>query len=48
VSAYLAFLESDMLEHPERIAPLPEDELARLRRLTGGVEAGDDETRGRR
>jgi antitoxin PrlF len=43
VSAYLAFLENDMLAHPERIAPLSEDELARLRRLTGGVEAGDDE-----
>jgi antitoxin PrlF len=43
VSAYLAFLEGDMLAHPERIAPLPEDELARLRRLTDGVQTGDDE-----
>ncbi len=43
VSAYLAFLESDMLAHPERIAPLPEDELARLRRLTEGVQAGDED-----
>src|SRR5450432_2818800 len=36
VSAYLAFLESDMVAHPERIAPWPEDELGRLRRLTDG------------
>lgn len=43
VSAYLAFLESDALAHPERIAPLPENELARLRRLTDGVSASDDD-----
>jgi len=43
VSAYLAFLESDMLAHPERIAPLAEAELARLRRLTDGVQAGDED-----
>jgi len=43
VSAYLAFLESDMLAHPDRIAPLQEDELARLRRLTDGVQADDND-----
>jgi antitoxin PrlF len=43
VSAYLAFLESDMLGNPGRIAPLPEDELARLRRLTDGVQASDED-----
>ena len=43
VSAYLAFLEGDMLAHPERIAPLPEEDLARLRRLTDGVQAGDED-----
>jgi len=41
VSAYLAFLERDMLAHPEHIAPLPEQDLVRLRRLTDGVQAGD-------
>ena len=43
VSAYLAFLESDMLAHPEHITPLPEDELVRLRRLTDGVRASDED-----
>jgi len=41
VSAYLAFLEQDMRAHPDHIAPTPEAELARLRRLTDGVQAGD-------
>ena len=41
VSAYLAFLERDMLAHPEHIAPLAEQDLARLRRLTDGVEVND-------
>jgi len=41
VSAYLAFLERDMLAHPENIAPLPEQDLARLHRLTDGVRASD-------
>ena len=43
VSAYLAFLEQDMVAHPERLAPLTEDELTRLRRLTEGVEVRDDD-----
>jgi antitoxin PrlF len=43
VSAYLPFLESDMLAHPERMTTLPEDELARLRGLNGGVEAGGND-----
>ena len=43
VSAYLALLESDMLAHPERITPFPEDELVRLRRLTYGVVARNED-----
>ena len=43
VSAYLPFLESDMLAHPERMTTLPEDELARLRGLNSGVEAGGND-----
>jgi antitoxin PrlF len=41
VSAYLAFLERDMLAHPERIAPPAQQDLAHLRRLTDGVEVND-------
>jgi antitoxin PrlF len=41
VSAYLAFLERDMLALPEHITPLPEQDLARLRRLTDGVQVTD-------
>jgi antitoxin PrlF len=44
VSAYLAFLERDMLAHPERITALPEQDLARLRRLTDGVQASDTDS----
>jgi antitoxin PrlF len=44
VSAYLAFLERDMLTHPDHIAPISEDALARLRRLTKGVQASDDDS----
>ena len=43
VSAYLAFLEQDMLAHPDHIAPIDEAELARLRRLTEGVQASDED-----
>jgi antitoxin PrlF len=41
LSAYLAFLERDMLTHPNHIAPIGEAELARLRSLTEGVQASD-------
>ena len=43
VTAYLAFLEQDMLAHPDHIAPIREAELARLRRLTEGVQASDED-----
>ena len=32
-----------MLAHPDRIAPIGEAELARLRRLTEGVQASDED-----
>jgi antitoxin PrlF len=41
LSAFLAFLERDMLAHPGHIAPIGEAELGRLRRLTEGVQATD-------
>jgi antitoxin PrlF len=44
VSAYLAFLERDMLTHPDHIAPISEDAIARLRHLTKGVQASDDDS----
>jgi antitoxin PrlF len=44
VSAYLAFLERDLREHPERVQPFTEDELARLEALTKGVVVSDDES----
>jgi antitoxin PrlF len=43
-SAYLAFLERDMLAHPEHIAALPEQELAGLHRLTDGVRVSDTDS----
>lgn len=44
VSAYLAFLGRDLREHPERLLPFTESELARLDALTEGVVVADDET----
>jgi antitoxin PrlF len=44
VSAYLAFLERDMLAVPAHITPVPEQDLARLRRLTDGVQVTDTES----
>jgi len=44
VAAYLAFLERDLREHPERVQPFTEDELARLEALTEGVAVSDEET----
>ena len=43
VAAYLAFLERDLREHPERVQPFTEAELARLEALTKGVVVSDDE-----
>jgi antitoxin PrlF len=41
--AYLAFLERDMLDHPDRLQPITEHFVERLRRLTHGVEVALDE-----
>jgi antitoxin PrlF len=44
VAAYLAFLERDLREHPERLQPFTTSELARLEALTKDVEVSDDES----
>ena len=44
VAAYLAFLERDLRDHPERLQPFTESELARLEALTKDAVVSDDET----
>jgi antitoxin PrlF len=43
VLAYLSFLERDMKEHPERLQPFTEADLARLEALTKDVAISDDD-----
>jgi antitoxin PrlF len=43
VLAYLSFLERDMKEHPERLQPFSETDLARLESLTREVIVSDDD-----
>jgi antitoxin PrlF len=43
VLAYLSFLERDMKEHPERLQPFTEADLARLEALTKDVAVSDDD-----
>jgi antitoxin PrlF len=43
VTAYLAFLERDMAEHPERLTPFSLEELEGLAALLEGVSATDDD-----
>ncbi|HYC02509.1 MAG TPA: type II toxin-antitoxin system PrlF family antitoxin [Azospirillaceae bacterium] len=43
VLAFLAFLEKDMLEHPERLIPLTEEDMRRTAELTKDVVVDDDE-----
>lgn len=43
VSAYLSFLERDMSEHPERLRPFTEADLARIEALIKDVSVLDDE-----
>ena len=43
VSAYLSFLEADMVTHPERLSPFSSADLAAARELTRGVEVSDDD-----
>ncbi len=44
VVAYLAFLERDQREHPERLRPFTESEVARLEALTKDIVVRDDES----
>lgn len=43
VAAVLDFLERDMRNHPERLTPFTEAEIARVYGLTEGVSASDDD-----
>jgi antitoxin PrlF len=43
VSAFLAFLERDMLENPKTITRLSADQIARAKALTANVNVTDDE-----
>jgi antitoxin PrlF len=43
VAAYLSFLERDMSEHPERLRPFTEADIARIQALTRDVTVSDDE-----
>jgi antitoxin PrlF len=43
VLAYLAFLERDMIEHPENIRTLTQDDYERAKRLTEGVVFDENE-----
>lgn len=43
VAAYLSFLERDMVEHPERLQPFTEADIARVYALTRDVVATDDD-----
>lgn len=43
VAAYLAFLEHDLLQHPDRLRPLLETENVRLGLLLDGVGASDSD-----
>jgi len=44
VHAFLGFLESDMIAHPESIQPLSEAWMARLKGLVGQVRIDIDES----
>ena len=46
LQAYLAFLEREMIAHPELIRPLDPDVFARARELVEGVQADLDEDLG--
>jgi antitoxin PrlF len=43
VSAYLAFLENDMTEHPERLHPFTAAEISRIQVLTRDVVVSDED-----
>lgn len=44
VSAFLSFIEKDVIAHPERIAPLSVSAIARGTVLTQSVTVSDDDT----
>jgi antitoxin PrlF len=43
VAAYLSFLERDMSEHPERLRPFSEADIARIDALTKNVTVSDED-----
>ena len=43
VSAFLSFLEKDMLVHPTAIEPISEKQVTRAKALTANVTVTDDE-----
>lgn len=43
VLAYLAFLERDMIEHPENIIPITAEEMERAKRLVASVEFDEND-----
>jgi hypothetical protein len=43
VGAFLDLLEREIVSHPERLVPVTEEFVARLRELTRGVHVGPDE-----
>jgi len=43
VAAYLSFLERDMTEHPERLRPFTEADIARIDALTKRVTVSEDD-----
>jgi antitoxin PrlF len=46
LEAFLAFIDRDMREHPERIRPLSPDLLARVDELVGHIDVDMDEDLG--
>ncbi|MCZ4107114.1 type II toxin-antitoxin system PrlF family antitoxin [Brevundimonas diminuta] len=43
VSAYLSFLEADMVAHPQRLSPFSSADLAAARELVRDIVVGDDD-----
>jgi antitoxin PrlF len=43
LASFLAFLDEDMLKHPERILPLAEERSRRIKELVEGVVVDDNE-----
>jgi antitoxin PrlF len=43
VLAYLAFIERDMIEHPESVSAITDEDAARMKRLTKGLKVDDGE-----